>query len=197
VYLASELSNENSKLCTNEKSSYLNNSTVISGWASAQVWAVHHFLVGRATFVVCRVCCDGCVESNTGCCNNFMEHWFFDVDTALMLSLQHLFRRGFTIRLKRLKPRAPDFGGPQNFGNKDHFQHFCKQLYTYFRFVSTHVFYYAANKRSLCIEKWARRIEVNDDEHSLFMALRIGYCYVYYVEQNAWIHFSDYTRLVR
>jgi len=26
---------------------------------------------------------------------------------------------------------------------------------------------------------------VNDDEHSLFMALRIGYCYVYYVEQNA------------
>ena len=27
-------------------------------------------------------------------------------------------RRGFTIRLKRLKPRAADFGGPQNFGSK-------------------------------------------------------------------------------
>jgi len=26
---------------------------------------------------------------------------------------------------------------------------------------------------------------VNDDEHSLFMALRIGYCYVQRVEQNA------------
>jgi len=24
----------------------------------------------------------------------------------------------------------------------------------------------------------ARRIEVTDDEHSLFIALRIGYCYV-------------------
>jgi len=24
-------------------------------------------------------------------------------------------RRGFAIRLKRLKPRAPDFGGPKNF----------------------------------------------------------------------------------
>jgi len=28
------------------------------------------------------------------------------------------------------------------------------------------------------IEEWAQRIEVNDDEHSLFMALRLGYCYV-------------------
>ena len=36
-------------------------------------------------------------------------------------------RRGFTIRLKRLKPRIPDFGGPQNLGSKNNFQHFCKQ----------------------------------------------------------------------
>jgi len=35
-------------------------------------------------------------------------------------------RRGFTIRLKRLKPRAPDFGGHQNCGSKDNFQHFCR-----------------------------------------------------------------------
>ena len=27
-------------------------------------------------------------------------------------------RRGFTIRLKRLKPRAPDFGRPQNFASR-------------------------------------------------------------------------------
>ena len=40
-------------------------------------------------------------------------------------------RHGFTIRLKRLKPKAPDFWGPQNFGSKDNFQRFCKQLYTY------------------------------------------------------------------
>ena len=26
-----------------------------------------------------------------------------------------------------------------------------------------------------------RRIEVNDDEHYIFMALRIGYCYVGYI----------------
>jgi len=30
-------------------------------------------------------------------------------------------RRGFTIKLKRLKPRAPDFGETQNFGSKDDF----------------------------------------------------------------------------
>jgi len=44
-------------------------------------------------------------------------------------------RRGFTIRLKRLKPRAPDFGGPQNFGNKDNFQHFCKHCVCIFVLV--------------------------------------------------------------
>jgi len=33
-------------------------------------------------------------------------------------------------------------------------------------------------------------IEVNDDDHYLFMGLRIGYCYVYCVEKNAWIHFQ-------
>ena len=27
-------------------------------------------------------------------------------------------KRGFTIRLKRLKPRAPDFEGPQHFGSR-------------------------------------------------------------------------------
>jgi len=51
--------------------------------------------------------------------------------------------------LKRLKPRDPDFVGPQNFRSKDDFQHFCKQLYLYFCFGSTQVFYSAANKRSV------------------------------------------------
>ena len=50
---------------------------------------------------------------------------------------------------KRLKPRAPGIWGSQHFGCKDNFQHFCKQLYLYFSFGSTHVFYYAANKGSL------------------------------------------------
>ena len=31
-------------------------------------------------------------------------------------------RRGFTIRLKRLKPRAPDFRRLQNFGSKENIQ---------------------------------------------------------------------------
>ena len=56
-------------------------------------------------------------------------------------------RRGFTIRLKRLKPRAPNVGGPQNLRSKDNFQRLCKQLYFYFG--STHVFSLSANKRSL------------------------------------------------
>ena len=38
-------------------------------------------------------------------------------------------RRGFTIRLKRLKPRAPDFGGPQNFERKNNFIAFLKALH--------------------------------------------------------------------
>jgi len=42
-----------------------------------------------------------------------------------------------------------------------------------------------------------RKIEVSDDEHSLFMALGIGYCYIKCVKQNAWIRLSDYTRTVR
>jgi len=38
------------------------------------------------------------------------------------------------------------------------------------------------------IEEWARRIEVNDSEHSLFIALRIGY---YYVAYNVWNKTSE------
>ena len=35
-------------------------------------------------------------------------------------------RRGFTIRLKRLKPRAPNLVGPQNFGSSKKLEHFYK-----------------------------------------------------------------------
>jgi len=56
-------------------------------------------------------------------------------------------RRGFTIRLKRLKPRASDFGGTQNFQSKDNFEHFCKHLHFYFGSVQRAFFYYSANKR--------------------------------------------------
>jgi len=52
VYLASELSNENSKLYTNENSSYLTNNTVTSGgywpnWGpfSTFYWAAQHLLL--------------------------------------------------------------------------------------------------------------------------------------------------------
>jgi len=57
-------------------------------------------------------------------------------------------RREFTIRLRRLKPRTPDFGGPQNFGSKDNFQHFCKHYICIFDLVQPTFLYYAANKRS-------------------------------------------------
>ena len=65
---------------------------------------------------------------------NIIQH------TRFCLSIYCGARRGFTIGLKRLKPRAPDFMGPQNFGSKDTFQHFSKQLYLNFCFGSTHVF---------------------------------------------------------
>jgi len=52
VYLASELSNENSKLCTSKKSSHLTNNTVPSGGPrpncglfSSFYWAAQHFLL--------------------------------------------------------------------------------------------------------------------------------------------------------
>jgi len=56
--------------------------------------------------------------------------------------LQSSVRRAFTIRLKRLRARAPDFGDPQHFGTEDNFQNFRKKLSSYFCFASTHVFYF-------------------------------------------------------
>jgi len=57
------LSNENSKLCTSEKSNYLTNNTVPSG--GPRLKCVQYFLLGRATLVaVGRVCCAGCMGSN-------------------------------------------------------------------------------------------------------------------------------------
>ena len=65
---------------------------------------------------------------------------------SLLLSVAA--RRGFTIRLKRLKPKAPNFGGPENFGSKDNFQQFCKQYTVIFVLVQRTFLYYSANKRS-------------------------------------------------
>ena len=81
-------------------------------------------------------------------------------------------RRGFTIRLKTLKPRAPDFGRPQILGVRTISSIFVSNYICIF-LNSMYVFYYAL----FSVEKLARRTEVNDDEHSLFMALRIGSCY--------------------
>jgi len=40
------------------------------------------------------------------------------------IKVYEIARRGYTISLKRLMPRAPNFGGPQNFRSKENFQHF-------------------------------------------------------------------------
>ena len=87
------------------------------------------------------------------------------------------YRRGITMRLKRLKPRASDFGGSQTFRSKNNFRHFCIQLYLYFCFGSTHLLLLRRYQK-ISIEECARKIEENDDEHSLSMALRIGYSHV-------------------
>jgi len=66
---------------------------------------------------------------------------------AKTFSIVH--RCGFTIRLKRLKPRTPYFEGTQKFGSKDNFQHFCKHHICIFVLVQRTFFYCAANKISL------------------------------------------------
>jgi len=58
--------------------------------------------------------------------------------TRHTLSFSGVVRRGFSIGVKRLKPRAPDYGGPQNFDSKDNFQHFCKQLHLHSTYVLVH-----------------------------------------------------------
>jgi len=82
------------------------------------------------------------VQTGGDCVTSFSPFWQERNDICIG-------RCGFTIMLKRLKPRAPDGGCPQNFESKDNCQHFCKQLHLYFCFGSTHVFFYAANTRSL------------------------------------------------
>jgi len=87
---------------------------------------------------VFRRSCREEVKNTTGFCSNFGKVWhrcrntyFFGgaEDFARISQICSIIRRGFTIRLKCLKPRAPDFGGPQNFGIRNNFQRFCKQLY--------------------------------------------------------------------
>ena len=83
---------------------------------------------------------------------------------------------------------------PQNFGSKDNFQHFCKQLYSICILVlvqRTFIYYAAKNDlyRRMSAKDWR-----NDELFSWrweWLLLRI-----YYVEQKAWIHFSVFTRAV-
>jgi len=114
-------------------------------------------------------------------------------------------RRGFTFRLKRLKPTAPNFGGPQNFRSKDDFQHFCKQLYLYFCFGSTHVFYYAANKRSVLNRgfqmfsseghiSYYTKVRGSDILRNVIVS---GYVTFYQVKKLLSINFSLFTKCIR
>jgi len=82
------LSNENSKLYTNEKSSYLTNNTVPSGGPlpncglfSSFYWAAQHSL--WAVFAAPVAWAQTLATATT----ISIEHWLFDVNTALMLSL--------------------------------------------------------------------------------------------------------------
>ena len=54
--------------------------------ATKQTFA-HGTIFSEGTLVVGQVCCAGCVGSNIGYCNNYIEHCMFDVNKALMLSL--------------------------------------------------------------------------------------------------------------
>jgi len=72
-------------------------------------------------------------------------------------------RRGLTIRLKKLKPRAPDFWVPKILGAR---AISTISVSNYFCFGSAHILYYAGNKRSLY--KNDREKLRNDDVDSLY-----------------------------
>jgi len=55
---------------------------------------------------------------------NWSSKWTCSSSTSKSVKWFGGGRCGFTIRLKRLKPRAPVFGGPQNFRSKEKFQAF-------------------------------------------------------------------------
>jgi len=106
----------------------------------------------------------------------FHQHRFQHNATQLLFQAEQQSGADLLLGKNGSRLMPPISEGPQNFGSKDNFQHFCKHLYLYFWFGSRHVFYYAANKRTLA--ECARKIGVNGDEYSLFTALRIGYCYI-------------------
>jgi len=58
-------------------------------------------------------------------------------------------RRGFTIKLKRLMPRAPDFGGPKILGIRKISSISISIYICILVLLQRTCFYYAANKRSL------------------------------------------------
>jgi len=52
-------------------------------------------------------------------------------ENTLLVACSVWSRRGFTIRLKRLKPRDPDFGRPQNFGVRTISSIFVSNLFVF------------------------------------------------------------------
>jgi len=58
-------------------------------------------------------------------------------------------RRAFNIRLKRLKPRAPDFGGSKIMGVRTISSNSASNYICIFVLVQRTFFYHAANKRCL------------------------------------------------
>jgi len=79
-------------------------------------------------------------------------------------------RRGFTTRLKRIKPRAPDFGGRQHFGSKDNFQHIFKHYICIFVLVERTFF--CCNHSAGVALKCAVHHEryVREEQHQIYVA---------------------------
>jgi len=58
-------------------------------------------------------------------------------------------RRGFTIRLKRLKSRAPEFGGPKILAVRTISRISVGIIFVFFVLIQRTFFYYASNQRSI------------------------------------------------
>jgi len=58
-------------------------------------------------------------------------------------------RRGFTIRLKRLKSRAPEFGGPKILAVRTISSISVGIIFVFFVLIQRTFFYYASNQRSI------------------------------------------------
>ena len=119
----------------------------------------------------------------------------YDNDIVLFRSLVTWTWKVGADLLKTLNTRATDFGGPQNFASKDYFQHFCCAFIFVFLFWFNARFF-TMPLANISIEEWARKLKWMRMSILFLCGWELIMVTYNVWIQNAWIHFSDYTRPV-